>query len=58
MDGHVKLPKRDEGSGEAGPRVASVEVRPGACRVPTRIDKILVPCMKDLFSLNTFTKAR
>ena len=58
MDVHIKIPKRGQGSGEAGPWVAGVQVRPGARWVPTRIDKVLVPSVEDLFSLKTFTKAR
>ena len=55
MDMHIKLPKGGQGSSEAGPGVAGVQVRPSACWIPTRSDEFPVPRVESLFGVETFT---
>ena len=55
MNLHIKLPKSGQGSGKAGPVVASVQVRPGACGSSTRSNKVIVPRVENLFGFQTFT---
>ena len=55
MNLHIKLPKRGQGGGEAGPSVATVQVCPGARGSSTGSNKLIVPRVENLFGFQTFT---